>query len=149
MLVTYFLIINLGSDPTTLANPTCLLLLMTLPRLLKIDIGILDFAKAFDKVPHFRLLHKLEYYGVSENLLNWLTSFLSDRSQQVVLNGVLSSSCKIASGVLQGSVLSPVLFLIYINDIADGIQSNLCLFADDCIIKLSVLLMTIQFCNIT
>ena len=49
----------------------------------QIDVGILDFAKAFDEVPHLRLLHKLEYYGVTGNLLNWLTSFLSDRTQQV------------------------------------------------------------------
>ena len=57
----------------------------------QIDVGILDFAKAFDKVPHLRLLHKLEHYGVTGNLLNWLTSFLSDRSQQVVLDDLTIS----------------------------------------------------------
>ena len=100
----------------------------------QIDVGILDFAKAFDKVPHSRLLYKLEYYGVTGNLLKWLTSFLSDRSQQVALNGVLSSRCNVTSGVRQGSVLGPTLFLVYINDIASIIQSKLHLFADDCII---------------
>ena len=100
----------------------------------QIDIGILDFSKAFDKVPHLRLLHKLEHYGVVGNTLTWLTAFLSGRSQQVALNGVLSSPVEVTSGVPQGSVLGPILFLVYINDIAAGIQSNLRLFADDCIL---------------
>ena len=90
--------------------------------------------KAFDKVPHLRLLHKLEHYGVVGNTLTWLTAFLSGRSQQVALNGVLSSPVEVTSGVPQGSVLGPILFLVYINDIAAGIQSNLQLFADDCIL---------------
>ena len=63
-----------------------------------------------------------------------LTSFLLDQSQQVLLNGVLSSRCNVTSGVPQGSVLGPTLFLVYINDIASIIQSKLHLFADDCII---------------
>ena len=99
----------------------------------QIDIGILDFSKAFDKVPHLRLLHKLEHYGVVGNILTWLIAFLSGRSQQVALNSVLSSPVEVTLGVPQGSVLGPILFLIYINDIAAGIQSNFRLFADDCI----------------
>ena len=74
------------------------------------------------------LLHKLEYYGVTGNLLNWLTSFLSDRSQQVVIDGVLSSQCEVTSGVPQGSVLRLTLFPV---DLASCVQSKLCLFADD------------------
>ena len=95
---------------------------------------MLDFSKAFDKVPHQRLLHKLEFYGIAGDTLSWLTAFLSDRSQQVIINGALSSPCKVNSGVPQGSVLGPTLFLVYINDIADDIQSQLRLIADDCII---------------
>ena len=95
---------------------------------------MLDFSKAFDKVPHQQLLHKLEFYGITGDTLSWLTAFLSDRSQQVIINGALSSPCKVNSGVPQGSVLGPTLFLVYINDIADDIQSQLRLFADDCII---------------
>ena len=64
----------------------------------QIDIGILNFSKAFDKVPHLRLLHKLEHYGVVGNIL---TSFLSGRSQQVTINGILSSSVEVTSGVPQ------------------------------------------------
>ena len=75
--------------------------------------------------------------GVTGNLFNWLTSFLSERSQQIVLNGVLSSQCKATPGVPQGSVLVivPALFLVYIiNDIASSIQRKLCLFTDDGIV---------------
>ena len=83
---------------------------------------------------HPRFLHKLEHYGVTGNLLNWLTSFLSYRSQQAVVDSALSSQCEVTSGVPQGSVLGPILFLVYINDLASGVQSKLHLFADDCII---------------
>ena len=101
---------------------------------LQIDCGILDFAKAFDKVPHLRLLHKLEFYGIRGCLLNWIKSFLTNRTQQVVVEDSVSSSCEVTSGVLQGSVLGPALFLIYINDITENINSQICLFADDCLI---------------
>ena len=101
---------------------------------LQIDCGILDFAKAFDKVPHLRLLHKLEFYGIRGCLLNWIKSFLTNRTQQVVVEGSVSSSCEVTSGVPQGSVLGPALFLIYINDITENINSQIRLFADDCLI---------------
>ena len=101
---------------------------------LQTDCGILDFAKAFDKVPHLRLLHKLEFYGIRGHLLNWIKSFLTNRTQQVVIEGSVSSSCGVTSGVPQGSVLGPALFLIYINDIAENINTQICLFADDCLI---------------
>ena len=100
----------------------------------QVDMAILDFSKAFDKVAHTRLKHKLDYYGIRGNLLGWLESFLGNRTQQIVVGGTYSSSSSVSSGVPQGSVLGPVLFLLYINDIITNINSQLRLFADDCLI---------------
>ena len=80
----------------------------------------------------------MEYYGIRGHLLNWLQSFLSDRSQQIVIGGTFSSSTAVTSGVPQGSVLGPVLFLLYINDIITDIHSQIRLFADDCLIYHSI-----------
>ena len=98
---------------------------------LQVDAAILDFSKAFDKVSHQKLLYKLNYYGIRGNVLYWLESFLNGRTQQVVVEGSKSPTCNVTSGVPQGSVLGPVLFLIYINDIVSNIQSEIRLFADD------------------
>ena len=98
---------------------------------LQVDTAILDFSKAFDKVAHSRLLYKLNYYGIRGNLLNWLNSFLHGRSQQAVVDGAKSPACEVTSGVPQGSVLGPTLFLIYINDIVLNVKSEIRLFADD------------------
>ena len=100
---------------------------------LNVDVAILDFEKAFDKVAHSRLTHNLNYYGIRE-LLQWIQSFLTNHTQRVVVDGTYSSPCSVTSGVPQGSVLGPVLFLIYINDITSNIHSQLRLFADDCLI---------------
>ena len=96
------------------------------------DLIITDFAKAFDKVPHRRLLYKLDYYGIRGSTHRWISSWLSSRSQ-VVLDGQVSDSVPVLSGGPQGSVLGPVLFLVFINDLPDNIRSSVRLFADDCV----------------
>jgi len=96
-----------------------------------VDVAYLDFTKAFDSVPHRRLFQKLASYGFGGKLLSWLKGFLSHRYQRVVLNGSSSSWCPVTSGVPQGSVLGPLLFTLYINDIANIIHTNLSFFADD------------------
>ena len=95
------------------------------------DIIYFDFKKAFDSVPHRRLLLKLKSYGITGNLLSWLSSFLTGRLQRVTLNNVYSEWSNVISGVPQGSVLGPILFLLYINDIPSIVDSHLLLFADD------------------
>ena len=98
------------------------------------DIIFTDFAKVFDTVPHQRLFYKLEWYGIRDNLKNWISSFLNHRTQCVVLDGISSSRCSVLHGVPQGTVLGPTLFSIYINDLLESIlHSSIKLFADDCI----------------
>ena len=97
------------------------------------DVIYTDFSKAFDSVAHNRLLQKLESIGISGDLLNWIKSFLSDRTQCVNVDGKLSKLVKVISGIPQGSVIGPLLFVIFINDMPDDVKFNFCkLFADDC-----------------
>ena len=91
----------------------------------------LDISKAFDKVWHEGLIHKLKSNGISGNLLSFFENYLSQRHQRVTLNGSESSWRSISAGVPQGSVLGPLLFLIYINDLTENIKSQMRLFADD------------------
>ena len=102
-----------------------------LDRKLQTDMLLLDFSKAFDTVPHHRLLHKIYHYGIRGNLNLWIESWLTERSQTVVTNGACSTPTKVKSGVPQGTVLGPLMFLLYINDIGDQIDGHMGLFADD------------------
>lgn len=92
----------------------------------------LDFSKAFDSVPHQRLSMKLKWIGVDGNLLSWIEAFISNRKQRVMINGVSSPWGSVISGVPQGSIIGPLLFLIYVNDIFDAVStSHIKMFADD------------------
>ena len=96
-----------------------------------IDNIYLDFAKAFDTVPHHRLIVKLQSYGIGGRVLDWINNFLTDRRQRVLVQGSESSWARVLSGVPQGSVLGPVLFVCYINDMPDTISSFMYMYADD------------------
>ena len=99
----------------------------------QVDTFILDFEKAFDTPPHELLKSKLFGYGIGGKTLKWIDSFLCFRQQRVVVNGVKSDWAPVLSGVPQGTVLGPLLFSLYINDISSDIESEIRLFADDCV----------------
>ena len=96
-----------------------------------IDIVYMDFQKAFDSVPHRRLIQKLEASGIGGNILKWVADFLHGRKQTVVINDKRSSERKVTSGIPQGSVLGPLLFVIYINDLPRDLRTVAKIFADD------------------
>ena len=93
------------------------------------DVVYLDFQKAFDKVPHQRLILKLKAHG--NDVISWIEKWLTQRKQRVLVDGEISNWKSVLSGVPQGSVLGPILFLIYINDLEDDISSKVLKFADD------------------
>ncbi len=88
----------------------------------------------FLKVPHERLLHKLNHYGIGGKTHKWIRIFLMQRSQSVVLEGSYSSKVHVTSGPPQGTVLRPLLFMLYINDLPDCVSSTARLFANDCVL---------------
>ena len=102
------------------------------------DLILLDFSKAFDKVNHLKLRNKLSLFTITGNTLKWIEAFLIGRSQTVVLEGESSKEVPVASGGSQGSVLGPLLFLLYINDLPENIKSKVRHFADDTAVYLTV-----------
>ena len=99
----------------------------------QVDTFILDFKKAFDAPPHELLKSKLFSYGTGGKSLKWIDSILRFRQQRIVVNGVKSDWAPVLSGVLQGTVLGPLLFSLYINDITSDFESEIRLFVDDCV----------------
>ena len=98
----------------------------------KVDVVLIDFSKAFDVVPHSLLLNKLISLGVCSQTVKWLLEFLSDRHQVVDINGARSTSADVTSGINQGSVVGPVLLVLYINDLPFACPGcTIELFADD------------------
>ena len=104
----------------------------------QIDSTLLDFSKAFDKVCHLKLLLKLEHDGIRQRSVQWIKKFLENRTQKVANAGVTSSVLAVTSGVPQDTVLGPLLFLIYINDMSSTVSSTIGLFADDAYIYRSI-----------
>ena len=100
----------------------------------QVDIAILDFSKAFDTVPHNKLLHKLQQYRIHGNIHTWLTNFLTKRNMRTIVEGETSNETTVDSGVPQGTVLGPIMFLCHINDLPDCVNSSVRLFADDCLL---------------
>ena len=96
-----------------------------------VEVIYLDFQKAFDKVPHKRLIRKLKSHGMGNSIINWVEQWLTYRRQRVVVDGEVSSWKSVLSGVPQGSVLGPILFLVYINDKEEGVTGKILKFADD------------------
>ena len=96
-----------------------------------VDLIYFDYKKAFDKVAHHRLLCELKSLGLNSNVICWIEGFLSNRRQKVVINGTKSEWSNVTSGVLQGSVLGPILFLVFVAEITEVVECDMILFADD------------------
>ena len=129
---------SMASNQNTHAKASFWLQQMNLFKILKArhktDVVVLDFSKAFDVAPHQRLLHKLDHYGIRGATLHWIQNFLTKWTQNVVVDGCSSESARMRSSVPQGTVLGPLLFLTYINDLPSTVSSQVRLFADDCLL---------------
>lgn len=111
----------------------------SLDRRTRTNVLLLDFAKAFDSVPHQGLLHKLHYYCIRNKTPEWIKSFLLGRSQRIHVNGAKSDWVDVTSGVPQGTVLGPFLFVTYLNGIACNQNSKIKLFTDDAVMYRDIL----------
>ena len=96
-----------------------------------VDVIYLDFQKAFDQVPHQRIILKLKLHGMGNSIIKWIEQWLTDRKKRVVVDGEASNWKSVSSGVPQGSVVGPILFLVYINDLEEGVIGSILKFADD------------------
>ena len=99
------------------------------------DVIYLDFAKAFDTVAHMRLLAKLDHFGIRGHLLTWISSFLTNRRERFVLRNGISHWIPVTSGVAEGSILGPLIFLVFVSDLPSIAVSNAKLFVDQTISK--------------
>ena len=114
------------------------------------DVIYIDFAKAFDSVSHSKLLHKLKSYNNLSKLFDWISAWLTGRTQSVKIHNFFSTLKSVLSGILQGSVLGPLLFLLFINDLCDSISPDvhLTFFADDLKLSLTTFPFLLSFCLI-
>ena len=100
----------------------------------QVDVGILDFSTASNTIPHCHLMKKFSHYGVTVEVHTWIEEFLHNRTQRVIVDGVQSEQVAVESVVLQRRVLSPLVFLCFINDIPSEVSFRICLFTYDCLL---------------